>query len=126
VYAALTEQAGLASWWTPDVTAQPRVGSVAEFRFRGGQYVTRMQITALEPGRNLEWSVVQGAPEWAGTTVSWDLTPVENGTRLRFAHHNYGSAAGSFGEVTFNWAWYLISLKEYLETGQGRPGDPPR
>ncbi|MBV9899002.1 MAG: hypothetical protein JO020_33005 [Chloroflexi bacterium] len=69
---------------------------------------------------------MQGAPEWAGTTVSWDLTPVENGTRLRFAHHNYRSAAGSFGEVTFNWAWYLISLKEFLETGQGRPGDPPR
>ncbi|MBV9899001.1 MAG: hypothetical protein JO020_33000 [Chloroflexi bacterium] len=54
MYAALTEQAGLASWWTPDVTAQPRVGSVAEFRFRGGQYVTRMQITALGPGAT--WS----------------------------------------------------------------------
>ena len=51
VYAAITEQAGLAKWWTPDVSAQPKVGSVAEFRFRGGQYVTRMEIVALEPPR---------------------------------------------------------------------------
>ena len=38
VYAALTGQTGPAGWWTEDVLAEPKVGSVAKFRFadRGG------------------------------------------------------------------------------------------
>ena len=126
VYEAITEQRGLASWWTPDVSAEPRVGSVAELRFRGGQYVARMEIAALEPGRRVEWAAKGGAPEWDGTRITWDLLPAGSGTVVRFAHRGYPSAEGSFGQVTFNWAWYLISLKGYLETGHGRPGDPPR
>jgi uncharacterized protein YndB with AHSA1/START domain len=45
VYAAITKQQGLSSWWTPDVVARPEVGSVSEFSFAGG-YVVKMEITA--------------------------------------------------------------------------------
>jgi uncharacterized protein YndB with AHSA1/START domain len=122
VYAAITEPAGLSSWWTPAVVAEPKVGSVAEFRFGGGRFIVKMEITALEPCRAVRWAVRQGAPDWAGTHVSWDLSPVEQGTRVRFGHREYASADGSFAGAAFNWAWYLSSLKDYLETGQGRPG----
>jgi uncharacterized protein YndB with AHSA1/START domain len=119
---AITEQAGLASWWTPDVSsAEPRVGSVAEFGFGTG-HIVQVEVAALEPGRRASWSVRQGAPEWTNTGVTWDLEP----TGLRFAHRDYPSTEGSFASVTFNWAWYLASLKAYLEKGQGWPGDPPR
>ena len=33
VYMALTEQDGLAGWWTTDTVAEPVVGSIADFRF---------------------------------------------------------------------------------------------
>jgi uncharacterized protein YndB with AHSA1/START domain len=122
VYAAITEQAGLSSWWTPDVVAEPKLGSVAEFRFRGGRFVIEMEITGLEPGHSVRWSVRQGSPEWAGTSVTWDLSPVDQHTQVRFGHRDYASVNGSFAGVAFNWAWYLSSLKDYLETGQGRPG----
>ncbi len=122
VYAAITEQAGLSSWWTPDVAAEPTVGSVAEFRFRDGQFVVKMEITALEPGGTVRWAVRQGAPEWAGTYVTWDLAPVDHRTNVRFAHRGYASVDGSFASVAFNWAWYLSSLKDHLERGEGRPG----
>jgi len=122
VYAAITEQAGLASWWTPDVVAEPTLGSVAEFRFGGRRFVVNMEITSLEAGRRVSWAVKQGAPEWAGTRVTWDLTPVDGGTRVRFGHHDYASVDGSFASVGYSWAWYLSSLKDYIETGRGRPG----
>lgn len=99
VYEAITEQRGLSSWWTPDVVAQPRVGSIAEFIFTGGpggRFVTKMEIVALEPGRKVYWSVKEGVPDWAGTRVTWDLTPVEHGTRVRFGHRDYASIEGSF------------------------------
>jgi uncharacterized protein YndB with AHSA1/START domain len=63
VYQAITEQAGLARGWTPDVSkAEPRIGSVAEFRFGTG-YVVKVEVAALESGRRAAWSVRQGAPE---------------------------------------------------------------
>src|SRR5450631_3831912 len=84
VFSAITNQAELSSWWTPDVVAEPKLGSVAEFRFRGGQFVVKMEITALEPGRAVRWAVRQGAPEWAGTHVTWDLSSLDRGTKVRF------------------------------------------
>jgi len=74
----------------------------------------------------VQWAVKHGAPEWAGTTVTWQLTPAGDGATVRFSHLNYPSTEGRFAQVTFNWAWYLISLKDYLEQGAGVPGDPPR
>src|SRR5713226_6682291 len=125
VYEAITEAQGLSNWWTPDVVAKPAVGSVAEFVFTGGpggRFVVKMEIAALEPVRRVQWTVKEGVPDWAGTHVTWDLTPADNATRVRFGHRNYASTEGSFASVGYSWAWYLASLKDYLETGKGRPG----
>ena len=45
VYRALTEQTGIASWFTTDTIAEPVPGSVAEFRFDGG----KRRIRELSP-----------------------------------------------------------------------------
>ncbi len=125
VFKAITEQQGLAAWWTTHTVAEPRVGSVGEFSFPGG-FVIKMEITKLEPGRKVYWTVKEGAPDWAGTHVTWDLTPSDNGTKVRFGHRDYASADGSLAGVSYTWAWYLTSLKDYVETGKGRPGQAPR
>lgn len=122
VYQALTEQSGLASWWTKDTTAQPKVGSMASFTFYGGQNTFKFKIDALEPGKKVHWSRVDGGPpDWQGTHITWDLTPVENGTKVVFGHRGYASTEGSFGNVAYQWGGYFISLKHYLETGKGTP-----
>lgn len=53
VYAAITEQQGLASWWTDKNTASPEVGSEADFVFEGGQIVFKMKIDELTPASAL-------------------------------------------------------------------------
>jgi uncharacterized protein YndB with AHSA1/START domain len=125
VYRAITEQEGLSRWWTPEAAARPEVGAVAAFAFTGGpagRFVIRMEITALEPKQKVTWAVKEGATDWADTHVTWDLMPVDDGTKVRFGHHDFASTQGSFASVAYNWAWYLASLKDYLETGTGRPG----
>ena len=122
VYTAITEQSGLSSWWTPEVEAEPRVGSIAEFRFGGGRFVVKMEITELEPTRGVRWAVKQGAPEWASTSVSWELAPTAGCAGALWAPW-VSSVEGSFANVNFNWAFYVCSLKDYLETGRGRPGE---
>jgi uncharacterized protein YndB with AHSA1/START domain len=125
VYNAITEGEGIAGWWTPQAKAQPKVGSVAEMSFGGGRFVIHMEITKLEPGRTVRWTVQDGLPDWSGTHVTWDLTPMDNRTKVRFGHRDFTSAEGSLAGASYNWAWYLTSLKDYLETGTGRPGQAP-
>ena len=60
VFAALTEQSGLEGWWTRNVEAQAKAGTVAKFRFgkAGGPDMDRgphyQQVRALAlPGEHL-------------------------------------------------------------------------
>jgi hypothetical protein len=69
------------------------------------------------------WTVTDDVfPDWVGTRITWALTHGENGTAVRFGHLGFASTGGSFARIGYNWAWYLNSLKDYLETGKGRPG----
>ncbi len=43
VYKAITEQEGLAAWWTFETIATPEVGSIAEFKF-GDRYLNKMKV----------------------------------------------------------------------------------
>lgn len=121
VYRALVEQDGLSSWWTRSASAQPKVGTVSEFVFYEGQSTLKMEITGLEPNQKVYWKPVQGAPDWPGTRVTWDLSPADGGTKVLLGHRDYASTEGSFASVSYVWAWYLSSLKSYLETGTGHP-----
>jgi uncharacterized protein YndB with AHSA1/START domain len=123
IYQALTEKAGLAAWWTTrTIAAKPEVGSVSEFHFsHPAEFVIKMGISQLEPGKKVYWNAVQGAPDWQGTRVTWDLESVDNGTKVLLGHRDYASYGGSFASVSYNWAWFLTSLKQYIETGVGTP-----
>ncbi len=75
VYTALTDQDALASWWMPEVRAEPREGSLAEFLQPPSPYHHRMRIRRLVPERRVEWECVgpDAEPEWQGTRLSFEL-----------------------------------------------------
>ena len=72
VYAALTTVPGLAGWWTDDTSGDADVGGVLAFRFPpvGG---FDMKVLEAQPAHRVSWRVVDGPPEWVGTTVDWEL-----------------------------------------------------
>jgi len=75
VFAALTESAGLASFWTSDSHAEPVVGSIARSGFPQ-RLTARAAGRRLDPGRRVVWIPLTdplGGPHWTGTTVTWDL-----------------------------------------------------
>jgi uncharacterized protein YndB with AHSA1/START domain len=72
VYKAITEPEGLRSWWTTDVEAEARQGSLAVIRFEGGQAQMRMRVKSLAPGKGVRWQVEDPSPpEWEGPEISW-------------------------------------------------------
>ena len=123
VWAALTSERGLASWWSTKVSAPPvEVGSVVRFTFRG-DFNPEMRIEELEPDTRLVWRCVGGHENWADGTFEFRVAPgEESGTRLRFwQYYAVELADDYYGTYNFNWGYYLESLSEYCSQGKGTP-----
>lgn len=123
VYRAVTEQEGLAGWWTRETVASPREGSIAEFKF-GVRYNNKMKITELKPNRRVAWECLEGDAEWVGTRFTFDLEGHKDGAALRFGHRDWRESTDFFKRCSENWVHYLCSLKKYCETGTGDPFHP--
>lgn len=126
VFSALTQQHTIAQWWTSDLNIKPEVGTLADFRFqKWGAGSLQFEIIELDPDENVAWKSRKGPVQWAGTYVTWRLSPAEQGTKLVFTHDGFTLVDNVYKQTRGNWEYFLISLKSYLETGTGTPGAPP-
>ena len=121
VYAALATQAGLACWWTADTRAEEKVGGKAEFGFNKRGALYRMTIKTLDPGKQVVWNCRGDNPEWAGTTLTWTITPDGPGSVLRFTHGGWKSASEFFAMCNSTWGELMYRLKGYLEGNNPGP-----
>lgn len=127
VWGALTQPDEIGHWWTNDLNATPEVGSLAEFRFgEWGDFVLRFEVAELDRDKKVHWiHRFSSVAQWAGTSVTWQLEPVHNGTRVVFRHEGFENKDVVYEQTRGNWNYFLTSLKSYLETGKGTPGTPP-
>jgi uncharacterized protein YndB with AHSA1/START domain len=126
VYRAITTREGQAGFWTPDNSVEPKLGSVAEFRFKAAPVPVRMRIDALEAGKTVRWTCLGEFPGWKDTSVTWDLGPGTEGrgTRLVFRHGDLARAGypeAALGSVNYTWGQVLGRLKAYAESGKPQP-----
>ena len=120
VYTALSKTEGLCGWWTVEAKGDESVGGTAEFIF-GERYYNKMKITNLLNNKKVEWKCLEGDKEWIGTTFLFDLEEKDGSTILRFSHNNWKEETDFFASCNYNWGYYLKSLKQYCETGEGTP-----
>lgn len=123
IFNALTQQEEIAHWWTEDLNAKPEVGSLAEFRFSGRTFIIQVEIAELKPERRVTWKSRQGRG-FEGTTITWQITPVQHGARVVFKQDGFAQADGAYEQTGKVWEYFLASLQSYLETGKGTPGFP--
>lgn len=123
VYEALTTKKGIQGWWTPDTVIEPEIGSVSEFIF-GERYHNKMKITDLQPYKRITWLCLEGDREWIGTDFVFDLEEKQGKTLLRFGQNNWKEQTDFYAHCNFQWGQYMISLKNYCETGIGKPFIP--
>src|SRR5258708_4870054 len=110
VYESLTEEAALAGWWTKNNTALPVIVAVIQFRF-GDKSFNDMKIVEMAPARRVKWECVDGAKEWIGTELTFDLR-YENGiTVVLFAQRGWREQVEFMHYCSTKWATYLLSLK---------------
>ncbi len=121
IYDAVTDARKLAHWWTTDVRGESKIGERLEFWFSGFLGAV-MEVTTLRPNELVQWRVVDGgAGDWIGTEVEFSILHDRQKTLLHFRHSKWREDAEAFPHCSMGWAIFLLSLKEFVETGKGRP-----
>jgi len=125
VYKALTSLEGLAHWWTDEVTGDGKIGGKIEFTFRSGNGEVLgkmvMEVKELNAQKDVRWRCVEGPAEWVGTDITFQLSQQDNQTIVLFGHRNWREAVEFTSHCSMKWAVFLLSLREYVETGKGKP-----
>ena len=120
VYRALATPDGIAGWWTTDTTGTSEVGGALSFRF-GDAGGFDMEVLELQPGERVRWRVTDGPEEWVGTEIDWRLDQRDQWTIVNFTHEGWREPVEFMHHCSTKWATFLISLKDLVETGHGRP-----
>jgi len=122
VYAALATAPGIAGWWTRETYAD-REGSLrVQFSTHSGERAQmEFELTELKPQQRVTWRFKAGPPEWLGTEVSFELTREGDMTIVAFAHRNWREPVEFMAHCSMKWATFLLSLRDAVETGRGKP-----
>ena len=82
-----------------------------------------MEVLHLHPHQRVRWKVAGGlSQDWMGTELEFKIFPNDEGKMLlHFRHSQWKEDARSFAHCSMGWAIFLLSLKEFIETGKGRP-----
>jgi len=120
VYNALTTDEGLSRWWTYDTSGAGEVGSIIQFRFNGAG--PDFEVVELQPDALVRWRHSGAMPEaWMGTEIAFRLSSKGTQTYVLFSHSNWKESSDFMAHCSTKWAVFLLSLKDALETGKGRP-----
>ena len=125
VYAALSTIEGVASWWTRDTTGVSKSGGHIDVRFLSpsGKEIgsMTMEVMELDPSKRVHWHFKSGPAEWVGTDVIFNLSQDGDYTIVLFGHKNWREAGEFTSHCSMKWATFLLSLKDLVETGSGKP-----
>lgn len=119
-YRALTTLQGLAGWWTTDTRGSCDVGGVIEFHF-GTRGRIDMKVLEAKPGKYTAWQVVDGPQDWLGHKVSFELKQEGEQATLLFKHEGWKEQSEFMHHCSTKWATFLLSIKSFVEKGEGAP-----
>ena len=121
VWEALTDPVALAEWVMPVEGFAPVVGQRFKFKGRpmpGWDGVINCEVLTVEPPERLvlRW---QGTQMRTPTTLTWTLTPIDAGTRLRIDHQGFEGPGGMLLALMHRSGWRKMArgrLAEHLRT----------
>ena len=125
VYAALSTVEGVGGWWTKNISGSSKIKGTIEVRFHSsdGKEIghMNMEVMALDPNKKVHWRFTSGPEEWVGTDVIFNLSQDGDYTIVLFGHKKWREANDFTAHCSMKWATFLLSLKELVESGKGKP-----
>ncbi|MEX0874052.1 MAG: SRPBCC domain-containing protein [Actinomycetota bacterium] len=118
---ALTTEKGIASWWTDDVSFEGARGRTMLLGFPIAPVPFELKIEKANRKQVVWRSTGEFPPHWVDTTVTWTLTPENEGTTVHFNHDGWASDEGPLPMSAYTWGQLLGTLKRHVETGKPVP-----
>lgn len=114
-------------WWQGEIEGNTEKLD-DEFTYRMGEFhISKQKIVESIPEKKVVWLVTESKinfvadkNEWLNTTIVFDITQVQDKTKLTFTHHGlvpkiecYGGCSGAWGQLVEK------SLFSLITTGKG-------
>jgi len=120
IYKTLHEPAGLDGWWSTKSDGTPVAGQVLTLHF-AELAVLSFRIETLESDRLVRLRCVTGPGPWLASSLEFVLRQDDNQVWVELVHENEAATEDDFLYFSTKWPCYLLSLRDFIESGQGRP-----
>ena len=120
VWQAITDADQLSGWWASSAQWDSGTDESVSLDFEGLTTLV-FNVVQREEERLLRLQNDGGLGPWNGSILEFSLHPDEGQTFVILTHENQEASDEDFQFFTTKWPIFLVSLKGYLETGEGRP-----
>lgn len=120
LYNNLTTNEGLSAWWATSASGTTAVGSEIQLEFLN-LAVLCFQYQQLDDNKKVSLKCVSCPGSWQDSTLVFELYQEDDQVFVTLTHQNEKSTEEDFLYFSTKWAIYLMSLKDLVETGKGRP-----
>ncbi|MEH6473407.1 MAG: SRPBCC domain-containing protein [Halopseudomonas sp.] len=120
IFNALTTDTGLAGWWASSAIVNAEVGGKVNLTF-DGLAVLRFQYVEIQPHKLVSIKCLAGPGPWQDSEIRFELERADHQVFVSLTHDNSASSEDDFLYFSTKWTCYLLSLRDLIETGNGRP-----
>ncbi|HXV70705.1 MAG TPA: SRPBCC domain-containing protein [Acidimicrobiia bacterium] len=117
----LTTTEGIAGWWSDTVRGSAgSPGDEFHVSFPTTDVVFDLTVAEAHDGV-VSWDVLESPPWWKGTSIRFQVEPVEEGSSLLFNHAGFEPDDPIIAVITPAWVGFLNNLVEVAQTGVANP-----
>lgn len=112
---------GIAGWWSDSVEGSASSpGHEFTVRFPDTDVPFELEVTESANGV-VEWQVPESPPWWEGTTIRFEVSDADGGSRLLFSHAGFDPHDQIIPVITPAWVRFLDNLVLVAESGEANP-----
>jgi uncharacterized protein YndB with AHSA1/START domain len=120
IYRALTEPEGLIGWWSTTASGTPEVDRTLILGF-GGAVTLSFVVRGIEPNACLSLGCPDGPGPWNKSRLDFSLGQADGQVFVTLVHSSEIATDDDFLYFNTKWPLYLLSLRDLIEHGKGRP-----
>ena len=103
------------------IISESEIGGIIQFRFSKGSPDFNFEVIDLQSLKTVEWKCLHGPKERINTHFGFNSSIENEETVLLFKHSGCREEVEFMHHCSTQWAYYLIGLRKFLESGEGTP-----
>ncbi len=120
IFCALHQPEELMGWWATTAEGSPLMGETLHLHF--SDVVTlSFKIVELKEHARVQLHCIAGPGAWQDCDLTFSLKLDTDQVWINLVHKNDAASDEDFLYFNTKWPCYLLSLKDWIEIGQGRP-----